>query len=127
MSDRETWIKVGKYSFVGLWILIAGSCVWHNSTRQARLPSPVAKSSPSFTKVSQSNWDGSVAPVKRWIKRHAKDPESIEFIEWSKLKPTIKGYEVTVKYRAKNSFGAYVIDRQTFLLDNAGNVLNVTP
>ena len=75
------------------------------------------------TVVRSSSYDGSVRQVKTYLKRNLKDPDSFEAIEWSPLnKQSNGGYSVRCKYRAKNSFGGYVVENQVFYLDSKGNV-----
>jgi hypothetical protein len=38
---------------------------------------------------------------------------------------TENGYVVRHKYRAKNSFGGYIIENQKFYLDFKGNVIGI--
>ena len=76
-----------------------------------------------------SPWDSSVRQVERWLKAHLKDPDSYQSIEWSRVvaRPgTPCPYTVRHKYRAKNSFGGYVIENKLFCLDSAGNVVAST-
>ena len=76
--------------------------------------------------VSNSGWDGSVHQVERYLKRNLKDPSSLNVIEWGNVVPGADGgFMVRVKYRAKNSFGGYVIEHQVFSLDAQGNVTGV--
>lgn len=83
-------------------------------------------SPPSYDRVASSPYDGSVRQVKSWIKTNAKDPDSIEFIEWSPVTSSGSGYSVHVKYRGKNSFGGYTIENQVFTLDSSGTILGVS-
>ena len=78
-------------------------------------------------KVRNSSWDGSVLPVKEYLKKVLKDPKSIEYIEWFPVQE-IKGgnYKVRLKYRAKNSFGGYILSDQLFFLNSDGIVTNQT-
>ena len=50
------------------------------------------------------------------------DPDSVEYIEWSPVHLTyVEGkpfWRVRVKYRAKNSFGGYVISNQLAYMRN---------
>lgn len=78
------------------------------------------------TKIENSPWDGSVYQVKKYLKNNLKDPKSYEGIEWSDVQKTHDGYMVRHKYRAKNSFGGYMIENQIFYLDSKGNVINIT-
>ena len=78
--------------------------------------------------VSNSSWDGSVKQVKDYILRSAKDPSSVEFIEWSPVQRGTDGtFFVRVKYRAKNSFGGYVVENFIFRLTAEGKVITATP
>lgn len=73
--------------------------------------------------VSNDNLDGSVWQVKRWMQDNLKDPDSVQFMGWSGVTEAKEGgYLVTCKYRAKNSFGGYAIEKTTFHLDSQGNV-----
>jgi len=81
-------------------------------------------STSSSSAVSNSSWDASVYQVKNYIKNNAKDPKSIEYIEWSSVvKNSNNNYTVRVKYRAKNSFGAFTVENKLFTLDSSGNVM----
>ena len=74
--------------------------------------------------VENSSWDGSVYQVKLWMDANLKDPDSLEFIEWSSVsKTTNGGFKVRAKYRAKNSFGGYVIENKVFFLNSDGIVM----
>ena len=57
-----------------------------------------------------SGWDGSHRQVTQWLKKNLKDPKSYEHIETRVLPVNDKGLHFAfVQYRAKNSFGGYVI------------------
>jgi hypothetical protein len=80
--------------------------------------------SPSL--VTNSAWDASVYQVQNYLRDNLLDPNSIEYIEWSPVVENDDGtYLVRVKYRAKNSFGGYVIKNQIFTLDQEGKVTTV--
>jgi hypothetical protein len=74
--------------------------------------------------VRNSSWDGSVQQVKSWLKSNAKDPDSIEYLDWSPVKKNDKGFFVRVKYRGNNSFGGKVIEEKIFFMDHSGNIIN---
>ncbi len=78
------------------------------------------------TEVKNSSWDGSVSQVVRYLKNNLKDPNSYESIEWGNVTRTDNGYVVRHKYRAKNSFGGYVIEHQIFHIDWQGNITSVS-
>lgn len=75
--------------------------------------------------VRNSKWDGSVAQVKWHLEKVLKDPDSLEFIEWSPVVTDGEDFGVRVKYRAKNSFGGYVIENKLVLMDPEGDVIRM--
>ena len=88
-------------------------------------PSSSPNNSASQETVVNSSWDGSVDQVKSWLKGNLKDPDSLQFIEWSSVSKTNDGgFMVRVKYRAKNSFGGYVVENKVFFLNSSGTVIN---
>lgn len=54
-----------------------------------------------------------------------KDPDSYKSVDWSDIQKTDNGYRVTHKYRAKNSFGAYVTEYKTFYLNDEFLITNM--
>ena len=76
-------------------------------------------------KVKNSDWDGSVSQIESFLEKNLNDPDSYESIEWSEVIKNDKGYVVRHKYRAKNGFGALIIQNQIFYLDFDGNILDV--
>lgn len=75
--------------------------------------------------VYNSKWDGSVSQVKTYLRDNLKDPDSFQAIEWSPVSKTEKGdFIVRCKYRAKNSFGGYVVSNQLFCLSSNGDVIS---
>ena len=77
--------------------------------------------------VFNSASNGSVFQVERYLKASLKDPASLEFVEWSPVKPgSNNDFEVRVKYRAKNGFGGYAVEQKVFRLDASGAVVGVS-
>lgn len=72
--------------------------------------------------VENSPWDGSVPAVERYLKRNLKDPDSFKAVKWTPVKKGCGNYTVGLSYRAKNSFGGYVVEQAVFVLDADGNV-----
>jgi zinc-ribbon domain len=92
---------------------------------QSNSPSSRSSTSSSHEVVENSAWDASVSQVESWLKANLKDPGSLECIEWSPVSKTNDGgFTVRVKYRAKNSFGGYVVANKVFFLNSAGSVTN---
>jgi len=113
-------LMFGSCAMIGL---IGGSST--NSSNKAKSPSkPRAPYVPS-----NSGWDASVREVERYLERNLKDPDSFDAIEWSTVvkHPSIKdAYMVRCRYRAKNSFGGYVISNQIFTISKVGQEYVVT-
>jgi hypothetical protein len=66
-----------------------------------------------------SGWDGSHTSVVRWIKNNLKDPDSYQHKE-TRITPVMKDgkHVLVMEYRAKNSFGGYVINSVMATVDN---------
>jgi len=90
-------------------------------------PQSVSKPQPAETqkKVYNSSWDGSVWQVEHYLDRVLKDPDSFDAIEWSPVVEIGYGYSVRCRYRAKNSFGGYVIEEKVFTMNAHGDVIGV--
>ena len=76
-------------------------------------------------KIQNSAWDNSVYQVEKYLKQNLKDPDSYESIEWSSVVEKDGNYQVRHKYRARNSFGGYVIENCIFILNKEGEVIDV--
>lgn len=76
------------------------------------------------TKPENSAWDGSVRCVKDFLQENLKDPKSLEVIEWSPVVDFGNYWGVRCKYRAKNSFGGYVVEEKMYLIQH-NQVVNV--
>ncbi len=131
----------GKKKGIGLGgiiliVVVIGYLMGNDNNNENQKPQSIKRVETQRTKtpdkpreiVSNSEWDGSVSQVKKYLKRNLKDPKSYESIEWS---PVVKldtddlqhKFIVRHKYRAKNSYGGYVIENQMFYLDQNGYVL----
>lgn len=76
-------------------------------------------------KINQ-NSNGVVTPVKTYLAKNLKDPESVEYLKWTKLfKNDLGHYQVTVQFKAKNQYGVMVQETKTFIMDSTGVVLKV--
>lgn len=72
-----------------------------------------------------SPWDGITAEANAYLKRNLKDYRSMELIECSDaITWGENAWAQRVKYRAKNSFGGYVIENQIFVIKD-GRVIDV--
>lgn len=75
--------------------------------------------------VYNSPWDGSVKQVEDWFETNLRDPDSVQYIEWSTvIKQSDGSFIVRCKYRAKNGFGGYNVSNQVFTLSPQGTVLS---
>ena len=104
-------------------IMLLAAAFSHEDSKSG---SSSSTSSTQREKVYNSSWDGSVRQVEEYLDKTLKDPDSFKAIEWSTVQKTngnTKGFMVRCKYRAKNSFGGYVIENKVFYMDEDGNVL----
>lgn len=77
--------------------------------------------------VYNSKWDGSVRQAESAVKATLKDPDSFQSISWGKVQKVPGGYMVALSYRAKNSFGGYVVDRVVVEMDSSGAPTAILP
>lgn len=79
--------------------------------------------------VTNSPYDASVRQVEDYLKnQYLKDPDSYQSISWSTVViQQNKDYKYFVRhnFRAKNSFGGYVVESKIFYLDANGTVVDV--
>ncbi len=111
-----------------IWIFVAISIAFFTIVMFIPSDGSSSSSSTAQTKevVTNSSLDSSVSQVKVWMRSNLKDPDSLEYLEWSAVQKTNTGdYRVRVKYRAKNSFNAVVIENKLFTLDSNGVVIDV--
>ena len=82
---------------------------------------------PAATKnvVFNNPWDDSVDQVARYLKRHTHDADSMEFLEWGKVKASERGYQVRCRFRSRNVLGRYAVQNKLFLLDRQGNITEI--
>jgi len=106
------------------WSMLSGPSEDPTPTRSST-SSPSPKSSPQVT-VTNSGWDGSVWQVEHYLKYVLKDPDSFQAIEWGRVGRLETGFLVRCRYRAKNSFGGYVIEEKLFEMDKNGDVISVS-
>lgn len=80
-------------------------------------------------KVRNNPLDSSVHQVEKYLKNNMLDPDSYDPIEWSAVQKIQNGVDynfyVRHKFRAKNTFGGYVIENKIFYLDINGKVVKV--
>jgi hypothetical protein len=100
-----------------------------NGPIEAESTSGAASTIPAATSgkdlVFNNPWDHSVDQVVRYLKRHTHDADSMEFLEWGKVKSSEWGYQVRCRFRSKNVLGRYAIQSKLFLLDKQGNVMEI--
>ena len=66
------------------------------------------------------DWDGSHRGITRYLERNLKDPDSYEHIETRVMPVNDNGLHFLItQYRAKNSFGGYVVDTISAMYRNS--------
>jgi hypothetical protein len=63
-----------------------------------------------------SVWNGTYGEVRDYLRERAHDPSSVELQECTYAVETPAGWVVSCTYRAKNLFGALVLDRGRFVV-----------
>lgn len=92
------------------------------STVEPKFASPA----PGKSQVFNSPWDNSVSQVERYLKRRMHDASSMEVLEWGKVSPTDRGgYQVRCTFRSKNVLGNYATQSKVFVMDRAGEVIDI--
>ena len=77
--------------------------------------------------IVKQETSGRVDQVRDYLQANLKDPNSLEFISWYKLTKDNDGnFNVSVKYRAKNSFGGYAVEVRKFYISAKGYVIDIT-
>jgi hypothetical protein len=73
-------------------------------------------------KPVNSAWDGSVRPAENYLKQALNDYSSSEYLGWTVCTKVRKGkkvyWETTVRLKAKNAFGAYIVKNVTFWIQD---------
>lgn len=72
-------------------------------------------------------YDGRIPAIEKYLQRHLKDPESLRFNECSKVYTDGAHFKALCEYRAKNSFGGYVVAAEVFHMYGDGDVYKVAP
>lgn len=66
--------------------------------------------------------DGKIQAVMNYFNETFHDPYSMRFVRWSPISKVFRGsnafWAVTVKLRAKNTLGAYVLSEETYYIQN---------
>lgn len=120
-KERRQWIAVLIFLVVVIIFNISSREYSTSSKGNNRIENYGSNKGPSQTKA--------MAGVRVYLKRHyLKDPDSYEGISWEAFGIYNKDnntYFALHKYRAKNSYGGYVVEEKLFVLDSDGNVIKV--
>ena len=120
-KERRQWIAVLIFLVVVIIFNISSREYSTSSKGNNRIENYGSNKGPSQTKA--------MAGVRVYLKRHyLKDPDSYEGISWKAFGIYNKDnntYFALHKYRAKNSYGGYVVEEKLFVLDSDGNVIKV--
>lgn len=64
----------------------------------------------------RSNWDGSYSEVERYLKKVARDPDSVKITNCTKVYKSENGWLVACEWRGKNGFGGMSRDTNWFTI-----------
>lgn len=71
-----------------------------------------------------STWDGSHRKLERYIKNQLNDSDSYQHIE-TRYNPDITPMQVATKFRAKNAYGALMINHVLAQVTDEGEVIRI--
>ena len=60
--------------------------------------------------------DGKVQAVVNYINETFNDPYSVRFVKWSAVEKSFDSWKVSVRFRAKNGFNAYILSEMIFYI-----------
>lgn len=110
------YVKVFAFIVMVIWAIFSMSRIGSKYTSH-----PIAGSGPTEQTARIS--------IELFLKRqYLKDPDSYEGIEWGPSGIYMKEnntYFMMHKYRARNSFGGYVVENPMFILNENGDVIDV--
>ena len=69
-----------------------------------------------ISKPTSSSWDGVAYCIKDYLKNNLHDPKSLKIQNAYTITPAGEDYIQRVKYRAKNAFGALVLEDNMFFM-----------
>ncbi len=70
--------------------------------------------------------DNSVEAVVFYHQNHEPEPESIEYLSWTRVTTLDNGsHKVTVTFREKNRFGRTVIKKQIVIMGSTGEIRKI--
>lgn len=92
------------------------------TTTEAKAPLSPEEKRKQQIKRQFSAWDGAHINLEMLIEENLKDPDSYQHIE-TRYRDNGDSILVTTKYRAKNSFGGYVVNTVVATYDLEGNLL----
>lgn len=114
-------IKIIVFSIVGFFLILGLIAIILYST--GVIDKDYTSSKSSSLKYRPSISEGNLRfEAKYYIKKHLKDPGSYKGVKWGTLQKTDTGYKINHSYRAKNSFGALVMETKTIYFNLEGKV-----
>lgn len=118
-NDAKKW----KRRFIVIaWIVIAILLIFYYPNMESKYQSPKIAGDGPTTQTAMIN-------IELFLKRqYLKDPDSYESIGWGPSGIYMKEnntYFMMHKYRARNSFGGYVVENPMFILNANGDVIDV--
>ena len=83
--------------------------------------------SPAWADVPRNDTrDNSVEAVVVFHNKSEPNPETLEYLSWTRVKPLDNGkYKVTVLFRVKNRADRSVLKKQIIIMDSGGKILKI--
>ena len=111
------------FLFVVIWAAVSSITDRQEGSTTPKPPLTAAEQRVEQISGQFSAWDGSHRSLEKSVKVSLKDPDSYQHVETSYIDKGSEGIDVVMTYRAKNSFGGYVVNRAAATYDIDGNLL----
>ena len=129
-KGKNSWISAALV--IILFVVIVAKCSSDEPSKPAPAAAPKTAEQIETEVIERqfSQWDGSHRNLYRYLKENLKDPDSLEHIETGYKRNfgkdgKLNTITVTTKYRAKNSFGGYVVEYISADYDLEGNLVKI--
>lgn len=105
---------------LGIFVFFIYLAMSEDGNEESQIPLTAAEQRAQQIESQFSAWDGAHHHLERLVKANLKDPDSYQHIKTTYRDSGSDAILVEMHYRAKNSFGGYVVDRAVAIYTLAG-------
>ncbi|TAF48639.1 MAG: hypothetical protein EAZ63_03560 [Runella slithyformis] len=128
MEQPKKKMATWKVVLLGIGVVVAIGSIFGKSSDEIAAEN-AQQEMEDFQKAREDTLLSCYVMSERFLKDNLKDPDSYEEVEHDKFfvenpagKPAKAYIQVSIKYRAKNSFGGYNLSKRCFNFDKATNL-----